>query len=387
MLALTWVISIAISSPIALGMNYTERRAKTPSVCTFYNSDFLIYSSMGSFYIPCIVMTLLYWRIFHAIRQRARKSKAASAAAPVATNVQQRKRSGGRSSAQPSAAEPEVVIVNRPLPTSSPSRQPTHLNIPPPPPPQVTTATSETEDNCSTPHRHLLPPGRRQQQQTELNVVDCHVTTCVDDTDVDGGVYDGGGGTPEVNSCGETTAAKDSASDRKSFRGPENGTGGRVRGCSYCAPTAVVLETADECDGQNSDPNARVCRKVASSPSTASPAAAVPVAGDGNGKPAAQWNGGGHGESAGHTIGATLLKLKSRATTTASIDKGGGTNGGRKPVDASGSGQKRFVTRFTFGLKKANGKKSADQQKPRGGAHNAQRRERKATKTLAIVLG
>jgi len=78
-LALTWIISVAISSPIALGMNYTERRAQTPTLCTFYNSDFLIYSSMGSFYIPCIVMTLLYWRIFHAIRQRARKSAAASA--------------------------------------------------------------------------------------------------------------------------------------------------------------------------------------------------------------------------------------------------------------------------------------------------------------------
>lgn len=33
-------------------------------LCAIYNSDFLIYSSMGSFYIPCIVMTLLYWRIF-----------------------------------------------------------------------------------------------------------------------------------------------------------------------------------------------------------------------------------------------------------------------------------------------------------------------------------
>jgi len=60
-------------------VDFTERRAQTPTLCTFYNSDFLIYSSMGSFYIPCIVMTLLYWRIFHAIRQRARKSAAASA--------------------------------------------------------------------------------------------------------------------------------------------------------------------------------------------------------------------------------------------------------------------------------------------------------------------
>ena len=72
MLGLVWIVSITISSPIALGMNYTERR--TDTMCIFYNSDFIIYSSMGSFYIPCVVMVLLYWRIFKAIRDRACKS-------------------------------------------------------------------------------------------------------------------------------------------------------------------------------------------------------------------------------------------------------------------------------------------------------------------------
>lgn len=87
-LALTWIVSLAISSPIALGMNYTERRKQTPTLCTFYNSDFLIYSSMGSFYIPSIIMVGLYWRIFLTIRQRIkgkiteRKSKCPSHAKP-----------------------------------------------------------------------------------------------------------------------------------------------------------------------------------------------------------------------------------------------------------------------------------------------------------------
>ena len=99
MLALTWIISAAISSPIALGMNYTERRAQTPTLCTFYNSDFLIYSSMGSFYIPCVVMVLLYWRIFHTIRQRTRKSVAAAAAScgpstSSAAHAQKQRKSG-----------------------------------------------------------------------------------------------------------------------------------------------------------------------------------------------------------------------------------------------------------------------------------------------------
>jgi len=33
-------------------------------VCAFYNPDFIIYSSLGSFYIPCILMIFLYGRIF-----------------------------------------------------------------------------------------------------------------------------------------------------------------------------------------------------------------------------------------------------------------------------------------------------------------------------------
>jgi len=73
LIALTWIISIAVSSPIALGINYTEQRRLTPTSCTFYNSDFLIWSSMASFYIPCIVMLILYCRMFRSIRQMARR--------------------------------------------------------------------------------------------------------------------------------------------------------------------------------------------------------------------------------------------------------------------------------------------------------------------------
>ncbi|CAG0879214.1 unnamed protein product [Darwinula stevensoni] len=74
-IALVWVISAAIGSPIVLGLNYTPNREL--NICAFYNSDFIIYSSLSSFYIPCIIMVFLYWRIFKAIRERARKSLAA----------------------------------------------------------------------------------------------------------------------------------------------------------------------------------------------------------------------------------------------------------------------------------------------------------------------
>jgi len=72
-LAGAWLASGIISSPIAFGMNYTETRRHTPHICTFYNSYFLIFSSMGSFYIPCVAMLALYWQMFRTIRQRARQ--------------------------------------------------------------------------------------------------------------------------------------------------------------------------------------------------------------------------------------------------------------------------------------------------------------------------
>ncbi|CAO1404754.1 unnamed protein product [Diamesa tonsa] len=72
---LVWAISAAIGSPIVLGLNNTPDRL--PDLCLFYNSDFIVYSSLSSFYIPCIIMVFLYWNIFKALRTRARKQRAA----------------------------------------------------------------------------------------------------------------------------------------------------------------------------------------------------------------------------------------------------------------------------------------------------------------------
>ena len=47
-----------------LALNATEGLEEDPVFCAFYNPDFIIYSSLGSFYIPCLVMIVLYSRIF-----------------------------------------------------------------------------------------------------------------------------------------------------------------------------------------------------------------------------------------------------------------------------------------------------------------------------------
>jgi len=113
----TWIISAFVSSPIVLGINYTDRRLEHPSLCTFYNADFLIYSSMASFYVPCVIMTVLYGRIFVAIRRRERKNKAL---VPSSSSAAARRLScagGGPSSTlcPPPVSVPTPAVVPRPL--------------------------------------------------------------------------------------------------------------------------------------------------------------------------------------------------------------------------------------------------------------------------------
>ncbi|XP_075977234.1 dopamine D2-like receptor isoform X2 [Anticarsia gemmatalis] len=75
MIGVAWLVSGAIGSPVVLGLNNTPDRR--PGDCLFNNKDYVIYSSLGSFYIPCIIMMFLYYNIFKAIRQRAKKQRIA----------------------------------------------------------------------------------------------------------------------------------------------------------------------------------------------------------------------------------------------------------------------------------------------------------------------
>ena len=47
-----------------LGNTVLGQQPEEAVICMFYNPDFIIYSSLGSFYIPCLVMIVLYTRIF-----------------------------------------------------------------------------------------------------------------------------------------------------------------------------------------------------------------------------------------------------------------------------------------------------------------------------------
>ncbi|KAK6494730.1 5-hydroxytryptamine receptor 1A-alpha-like isoform X1 [Huso huso] len=74
LISLTWLIGFLISIPPMLGWRTPEDRAD-PDACTIsQDHGYTIYSTFGAFYIPLILMLVLYGRIFKAARFRIRKT-------------------------------------------------------------------------------------------------------------------------------------------------------------------------------------------------------------------------------------------------------------------------------------------------------------------------
>ncbi|XP_061485529.1 D(3) dopamine receptor [Rhineura floridana] len=69
MIAMVWLLAFAVSCPLLFGFNTTG----DPNICSISNPDFVIYSSVVSFYLPFLVTLLLYIRIYMVLRQRQRK--------------------------------------------------------------------------------------------------------------------------------------------------------------------------------------------------------------------------------------------------------------------------------------------------------------------------
>ncbi|KYO29172.1 5-hydroxytryptamine receptor 1A [Alligator mississippiensis] len=74
LISLTWLIGFLISIPPMLGWRTPEDRSN-PDACTISKDHgYTIYSTFGAFYIPLLLMLVLYGRIFRAARFRIRKS-------------------------------------------------------------------------------------------------------------------------------------------------------------------------------------------------------------------------------------------------------------------------------------------------------------------------
>jgi hypothetical protein len=70
MIAIAWLASLLISLPPIIGWRDPERH-KNPEICYLNRLlSYRIYSSMGSFYVPALVMVFVYARIFKVIHDR-----------------------------------------------------------------------------------------------------------------------------------------------------------------------------------------------------------------------------------------------------------------------------------------------------------------------------
>ncbi|KAF6103079.1 dopamine receptor D4 [Phyllostomus discolor] len=71
----TWLLSAAVAAPVLCGLN--DARGRDPAVCRLEDRDYVVYSSLCSFFLPCPLMLLLYWATFRGLRrwQAARCTK------------------------------------------------------------------------------------------------------------------------------------------------------------------------------------------------------------------------------------------------------------------------------------------------------------------------
>lgn len=74
-----WILSLLISSPPLLGWNDWPDHFEEDTPCMLTSKkSYVIYSSLGSFFIPLIIMTIVYIEIFVATRRRLRERAQAS---------------------------------------------------------------------------------------------------------------------------------------------------------------------------------------------------------------------------------------------------------------------------------------------------------------------
>ncbi|CAH8461992.1 unnamed protein product [Schistosoma rodhaini] len=72
-ITVTWILSFVIALPIACGLNNAPYR--NLEMCVMYIPEYIIASSIGSFYVPCTIMIVLYYQVFKAIKLRTKRSK------------------------------------------------------------------------------------------------------------------------------------------------------------------------------------------------------------------------------------------------------------------------------------------------------------------------
>ncbi|KAM7292762.1 alpha-2 adrenergic receptor [Ixodes scapularis] len=73
MICFVWLLSALISLPPLVGWKKSQQASEFPQCSVSEDVGYVLYSAMGSFYVPAVVMVFVYIRIFLAARSRARR--------------------------------------------------------------------------------------------------------------------------------------------------------------------------------------------------------------------------------------------------------------------------------------------------------------------------
>ncbi|XP_058060256.1 probable G-protein coupled receptor No18 isoform X1 [Anopheles bellator] len=142
LIAGVWVLSLLISSPPLIGWNDWPAEFSSEFPCQLTsNQGYVIYSSLGSFFIPLAIMTIVYIEIYVATRRRLRERAQASKINTLAT------RSIGMASAAGPGASGVGPTDNNGQPAATVSQQPAATAATAGPHPDQESISSETNNH------------------------------------------------------------------------------------------------------------------------------------------------------------------------------------------------------------------------------------------------
>lgn len=172
-IVVVWLISAVISFPPLLSLNKSEKKAegmdRGPQCQLNDERWYILYSTIGSFFAPCLIMILVYIRIYQIAKQRTRcppgepRKDGVGSATPsqpprhVHANGKEDEESTPPSSNKTSKARPPTLAITpSPSQESEPSQNPTPNNLLQPPSPSRALTPDSSPHGPSSPSSMAL---------------------------------------------------------------------------------------------------------------------------------------------------------------------------------------------------------------------------------------
>jgi len=157
MIVVVWLISAVISFPPLISMDRSS--SETNLQCELNDETwYILYSSLGSFFAPCVIMILVYIRIYQVAKTRTRtmSEKKRDMDSPQGNSLDRaapRRGDSAKSNGNGSAKDKEDQDNGhcpRPTTGSPLPNDPKHPQAPPPPPPHLDHHDDDYDDSSSS---------------------------------------------------------------------------------------------------------------------------------------------------------------------------------------------------------------------------------------------